>query len=59
MKRPGRKPLDPRDPSVKVTISLPTKQFDHYCAAARRQDLSLPEVIRRALEKTLKIPRAF
>jgi len=51
MKRTGRPPLDPLDPSIKVTISLPTKQFDRYCAAARRQDMSLPEVIRRALSE--------
>ena len=48
-RRRGRPPLDPADPSVKVTISLPTTQFDKYCATARRQDLSLPEVIRRAM----------
>jgi len=48
-RRPGRPPLDPSDSSVKVTISLPTKQFDSYCTAARRHDVSLPEIIRRAL----------
>jgi hypothetical protein len=56
-KRTGRPPLDPDDPTVKVTISLPTKQFDRLCTAARQHDLSLPEVIRRALAgrtKTLK-----
>jgi len=59
MTRRGRKPLDPADRSIKVTISLPARQFDEYCAAARRHDLSLPEVIRRALaspQKTRKMP---
>jgi hypothetical protein len=56
-KRTGRPPLDPDDPSVKVTISLPAKQFDRYCAAARRQDLSLPEVLRRALYGHREITR--
>ena len=48
-RRRGRPPLDPADPAVKVTISLPTKQYDQYCADARQQDLSLPEIIRRAI----------
>jgi hypothetical protein len=47
--RKGRPPLDAADPSVKVTISLPSKAFDAFCALARRQDMSVPEVIRRAL----------
>jgi len=50
-RRPGRPPIDPNDPSITVTISLPTKHFDRYCAAARKQSVSLPEAIRRALYK--------
>lgn len=48
-KRQGRPPLDPDDPSVKVTISLPSKHFDAMCARAHREHVSLPEVLRRAL----------
>jgi len=57
MKRtpPGRPPLDRTDPSVKVSISLPSKQFDHYCDRARREDVSVPTIIRRDLaEKNTK-----
>ena len=60
MKRthPGRPPLDDDDPSVSVSISLPSKQFDTYCKRAQREDVSVPEIIRRDLgpNKTLKIP---
>jgi hypothetical protein len=36
-----------------VTITLTSKQFDRLCAEARRGDLTVPAVIRRALEKKL------
>jgi hypothetical protein len=48
-KRPGRPPLDPTDPSVRVGVSLPTKQFDALCIQAQRAAISLPEVIRRLI----------
>jgi len=51
--RPGRPPLDPQERSVKVTISLPAKHYDRYCADARKLDMSLPEAIRRDLYKEL------
>jgi hypothetical protein len=50
MKR-GRPPLVPDSPSRKVTISLPAKQFEAYCLVAFEQQVSLPEVIRRALDR--------
>jgi hypothetical protein len=34
---------------VKVTINVSSKCFDALCAQAYRQDVSLPEVIRRQL----------
>jgi hypothetical protein len=49
MKR-GRPTLVPDSPSMKVTISLPVKQFEAFCMAAFEQQVSLPEVIRRALD---------
>jgi hypothetical protein len=59
MKRthPGRPPLDDEDPSVSVSISIPSKQFREFCKRAQREDVSVPEIIRRDLEpnKTLKI----
>jgi hypothetical protein len=59
MKRthPGRPPLDEDDPSVSVSVSMPSKQFAAICKRAQREDVSVPEIIRRDLEpnKTLKI----
>jgi hypothetical protein len=49
-KRPlGRPPLDATDPSVRVGLSLPAKQFDALCAEAQRAAVSVPEMIRRLL----------
>jgi hypothetical protein len=46
---PGRPPLDATDPSVRVGVSFPTKQFDALCARAQRAAISVPEVIRRLI----------
>jgi hypothetical protein len=58
MKRsPGRPPLDDEDPSVSVSISMPSKQFAAFCKRARHDDESVPAIIRRDLNtanKTLK-----
>ena len=48
-RRPGRPPLNRDDPAVRVTISLPSKQFDVLCAEALRHDVSIPEAVRREL----------
>jgi len=60
MKRshPGRPPLDEDDPSVSVSISLPSKQFRAFCKRAHDEDVSVPAIIRRDLapDKTLKTP---
>lgn len=59
MKRtPGRPPLDEDDPSVSVTVSMPSKQFREYCRRAQREDVPVPEIIRRDLDpnKKLKTP---
>ena len=55
MKPRGRPRIDARDTSQLVTITLTTKQYDRLCREALRGDLSVPAVIRRALEK--KLPR--
>lgn len=49
----GRPRVDARDTSQTVTVTLSTKHYDRLCAEARRGDLSVPAVIRRALEKKL------
>jgi hypothetical protein len=48
---PGRPPLDDADPSVPVCVTMPSKQFAKYCKRAAREDVSVPEIIRRELEK--------
>jgi hypothetical protein len=51
MKPRGRPRIDARDTSQSVTITLTTKEYDRLCREARRGDLSVPAVIRRALER--------
>jgi hypothetical protein len=51
-KKPGgRPPLDPRDPSVHVGVALPGQQYDAYAKQALREGVSVPEIIRRELQK--------
>jgi hypothetical protein len=50
-KRRGRPPIDPTDGSIRVTVTLPVKQYDALCKVAQQQAESLPEVIRRSLER--------
>lgn len=49
--RRGRPPLDYDDPSVRVGVSLPSKQYDDYAQRALREQVSVPEIIRRDLDK--------
>jgi hypothetical protein len=50
--RKGRPRLDPTDRSVGVTLTLPERQFDEYCRRALRRGLTVPEIIRRDLQRT-------
>jgi hypothetical protein len=52
--KPGRPPLDKDDPSVTVTVSLPSKQYDELYTRAQRADVSIPEIIRRHLRRPEK-----
>lgn len=45
----GRPSLDPDRPSVPVQVRLPSPQYDALWAEARRQDMTVPELIRRTL----------
>lgn len=56
MKRthPGRPPLDDDDSSTEVGVSFPTKQYDGYARRALHDDVSVPEIIRRDLDRTEK-----
>jgi hypothetical protein len=51
-RRRGRKPLDPTDPSVFVGVSLPSKQYAELLDRAEREQVSVPEIIRRDLRGT-------
>jgi hypothetical protein len=46
---PGRPPLHPDDPSVQISVKVPTKQFDRLCQRAREARCTVPEFIRRHL----------
>lgn len=48
----GRPPLDEHDTSVQVGVTLPAKQFDELCRQALREDVSVPEIVRRMLSST-------
>jgi hypothetical protein len=45
----GRPPLDPNDRSVAVHFGLPAKEYDALCQKARREAVTVPELIRRTL----------
>lgn len=51
MTRPGRPPLDASDPSVSVTVRLPSKKFEAMCLRARAERITLATLLRRALER--------
>jgi len=54
MKARGRPRVDEDDRSQTVTITLPQKQYDQFCAEAQRRAVSVPAIIRLALKKTTK-----
>jgi hypothetical protein len=51
---PGRPRLDDNDRSVSASVKMPGKQFDAVCQRALRDRVSVPEVIRRALDRELR-----
>lgn len=55
--KPGRPPIDENDESVQICVTLPSKQYEGYCKRALREDVSVPEIVRRELqEKKSKNP---
>lgn len=50
----GRPPLDAQNGTVTVGLTLPKLQYDDYAIKACRQVVSVPEIIRRELEKKSK-----
>jgi hypothetical protein len=51
MKRTGRPPIDDDDDSVPVCVSLPARQYDAIYDRAQRDGVTVPEVIRRDLQR--------
>jgi hypothetical protein len=49
MARPGRPPLAPNDPSVRLTVRVPATQFDASWQKARDARVTLAEFVRGAL----------
>jgi hypothetical protein len=55
MKRaPGRPPLDDDDPSVDVHLRMPAKQYDATYDRARRERMSVPELIRQDIREAAR-----
>ena len=54
MKRTGRPSLDPSDPSVRLTLTLPTKRYDAVYRTATAARQSVPEYLRAMLSRELK-----
>lgn len=54
---PGRPPVAEDDTSVRVGLTLPTKQFDQFCRQALREDISVAEAIRRELNRIIKMQK--
>jgi hypothetical protein len=47
MKKPGRPRLDEHDESVGVHVRMTAKQYDDVFDRARRERVTVPEIIRR------------
>jgi len=48
-KRTGRPPLDPHDPSIRMCVTLPSKQYDQLYRAASAARMSVPAFCRARL----------
>lgn len=48
-RRPGRPPLDPTDPSVRLSVRLPAKAYDALYTRAQDARLSFADYLRQQL----------
>jgi hypothetical protein len=55
--RPGRPPLDRRDPTTKVCLGLPSKRYDDLYRQATAARVSVPELIRQSLARADRISK--
>jgi hypothetical protein len=55
-RRPGRPPVDRRDPdpSVGVYVRLASRDYDRVFERARAEGVSIPEMLRRDLQRVTK-----
>lgn len=53
---PGRPPIDrlTPDPSVGVYVRMPSRDYDRFCDRARAAGVSVPEIVRRELQRVPK-----
>jgi len=56
-RRPGRPPLDPTDPSVRLSVRLPAKAYDALYTRARDARLSFADYLRQQLRPGGTTPR--
>lgn len=49
----GRPPLVEGDTPARIHVSVPSKDYDRAQAAAERRGVSVPELVRRSLTRTL------
>jgi hypothetical protein len=52
-KRPGRPPLTPGAAPARVHVSLSATDYDKAHSIARREGVSVPELVRRGLTRVL------
>lgn len=52
-KRPGRPPLNEGDIPARLHVTVPSKDYDRAQQIAQRQNISVPEVVRRGLARVL------
>lgn len=52
-RRPGRPSIDDSEACVQVGLTLPQTQYDRYARQALREQVSIPEIIRRELRRAL------
>ena len=50
----GRPPLVPGDTPAQVKVTVPSRLYDRAYAAARRDDISIAEIMRRGLVRVLR-----
>ncbi len=53
--RPGRPPLSVHEANVPVCVRVTVQQYDRVYTLARQQGVTIPEVVRRALQTELGV----